>query len=70
MAWRTTAEPRTEFVTLRLTVAEAADLDTMAADNSMNRSEAVRWSVNRVVAAEKRKKAKQQTQAEREDGDG
>lgn len=62
MAWPTTTDPRTEFVTLRLTVSEAADLDLYASTRSMNRSKAVRDAVNRVIAAEK-KRAKRAVRA-------
>lgn len=58
MAWPTTSNPRTEFVTLRLTAAEAADLDALAASQGASRSEAVRSAVTRVIAAEKRKRGK------------
>lgn len=56
MAWPTTSNPRTEFVTLRLTQDEAADLDQYAQGHGLNRSAAVREAVNRVIAAEKRRK--------------
>lgn len=55
MAWPTTNNPRTEFVTLRLTVDEASDLDVYAATRTMSRSEAVRDAVSRVIAAEKKR---------------
>jgi len=54
------AHPRTEFVTLRLTQAEAADLDTYAQIIGTNRSTAVRRAVERVIAAEQRKRAREQ----------
>jgi len=57
MSWPTTDDPRTEFITLRLTVAEAADLDAYRqAGNFKSRSAAVRNCVDRVVAAEKKRK--------------
>lgn len=59
MAWPTTTDPRTEFVTLRLTVSEMGDLDVYAAARGLNRSAAVRDAVNRVIAAEKRRTSKQ-----------
>jgi Arc/MetJ-type ribon-helix-helix transcriptional regulator len=60
MAWPTTDDPRTEFITLRLTMSEAADVDWLIAQTgSKNRSDAVRSAVGRVISAEKRKKAKQ-----------
>lgn len=59
MAWPTTDDPRTEFVTLRLTVSEAAELDAFAAKfHGGVRSRAVRSAVERVLAAEKRRAAK------------
>ena len=59
MAWPTTNDPRTEFVTLRLTVGESADLDAYAARKGMKRSEAVRNAVDRVIAAEKKRAQRQ-----------
>ncbi len=60
MAWPTTSDPRTEFVTLRFTVSEAADIDWLQAQTgTKSRSAAVRNAVGRVVAAE-RKRAKKQ----------
>lgn len=55
MAWPTTSNPRTEFVTLRLTVDEATDLDAMAADAGQSRSEAVRGAVEKALVARRRK---------------
>lgn len=64
MAWPTTDDPRTEFVTVRFTVAEAQDIDWLIGQvNAKNRSEAVRGAVDRIVAAE-RKRAKR-SRAER-----
>lgn len=59
MSWPTTDDPKTEFVTIRLTVSEAADLDLYAQTQGMKRSPAVRDAVSRVIAAE-RKREKQQ----------
>lgn len=59
MAWPTTNDPRTEFVTLRLTVNEAADLDLYADARGLSRSAAVRDAVSRVITAEQ-KRAKRQ----------
>lgn len=59
MAWPTTNDPRTEFVTLRLTKSEAADLDAYAKAKRMKRSAAVRSCVDRVIAAEARRNAQQ-----------
>lgn len=59
MSWPTTNNPRTEFVTLRLTVDEMADLDLYAGARGLSRSGAVRDAVSRVIAAEKRRDAKQ-----------
>lgn len=56
MAWPTTNDPRTEFVTVRFTVAEEADIRwLMAVVNAKDRSAAVRQCVDRVVAAERRR---------------
>jgi hypothetical protein len=55
--WPTTNDPRTVFVTVRLTASEAADLDAHAAAGGMSRSQAVRDAVDRVIAASKRKKS-------------
>lgn len=52
------AHPRTEFVTLRLTTDEAADLDTLAQRQGLSRSQTVRAAVARVIAAESRKRAR------------
>jgi metal-responsive CopG/Arc/MetJ family transcriptional regulator len=54
MAWPTTSNPRTNFVTVRFTDDEADDLDMLGS----SRSEAIRDAVARVVAIEKRKLAK------------
>lgn len=64
MSWPTTDDPRTEFITLRLTVSEAADLDAYRQTGGFkSRSAAVRNCVDRVIAAEKRraKRAKGET---------
>jgi hypothetical protein len=56
MAWPTTTNPRTEFVTLRLTVDEAADLDWLIVQTgSKDRSDCLRKGLDRLVAAEKRR---------------
>lgn len=56
MSWPTTDDPRTEFVTLRFTVGEAADLDWLKNQTgAKSRSEAVRNACDRVVAAEKKR---------------
>lgn len=54
MGWPTTDDPKTELVTLRLTVGQAADLDLHAQANGQNRSAYVRACVDRVIAHEKR----------------
>lgn len=60
MAWPTTNEPRTNFVTVRFTDAEAADIAwLMGVVNAKDRSSAVRQCVDRVVAAERKRAAKQ-----------
>lgn len=60
MAWPTTKEPRTEFVTLRLTKAEAADLDraVSSSPSHQTRSAYVRTALERVLAADARKAAR------------
>lgn len=59
MAWPTTNDPRTEFVTVRFTADEAADLAWLTGRvNAKNRSAAVRQCVDRVVAAEKKRDKK------------
>lgn len=64
MAWPTTDNPRTEFVTTRFTADEAADIDWLTAQTgAKNRSAALRSAVDRVVAAERRKAAKQKKQS-------
>lgn len=56
MAWPTTDDPRTKFVTVRFTEAEAADIDWLqGVVNAKDRSAAVRNAVDRVVAAERRR---------------
>lgn len=55
MPWPTTTDPRTEFVTVRFTLDEAADIDWLVASTgAKSRSAAVRSAVDRVVSAEKR----------------
>lgn len=58
MAWPTTNDPRTEFVTLRLTTSEAAELDALATQQGTSRSVAVRNAVARVITAEKKRSKK------------
>lgn len=56
MAWPTTNDPRTKFVTVRFTEDEAADIDWLIGHvNAKDRSAAVRQCVDRVIAAEKRR---------------
>jgi hypothetical protein len=60
MSWPTTNDPRTEFVTVRFTASEAADIDWLIGyTNAKNRSAAVRSAVDRVVHAERKRAAKQ-----------
>lgn len=64
MAWPTTSNPRTEFVTLRLTADEAADLDAaVAAGLAKNRSDYVREAVKARLDREERRAAKKQKKA-------
>lgn len=58
MGWPTTDDPKTELVTLRLTVGQAADLDTQAQAAGKNRSAYVRDAVDRVIAHDKKRAAK------------
>lgn len=64
MSWPTTDDPKTEFITVRFTASEAADIAWLqGVTNAKNRSAAVRSAVDRVVAAEKRA-ARRQKHAE------
>ena len=68
MAWPTTTNPRTEFVTLRLTAGEAALLDEYAQAQNMTRSAALRDAVDRVTAADRRNRQRQaQRQAQQQE---
>jgi len=58
MAWPTTNNPKTEFVTLRLTVEENDALIAAANAAGMDRSAYVRDCVRRVREADKRKAAR------------
>ena len=59
MAWPTTNEPRTNFVTVRLTDAEHADLLWLQGRvGAKDRSAALRQSMERVVKAERKREAK------------
>lgn len=58
MARPTSPDPKSEFVVLRMTVGEAADLDKYASVSGMRRSAFVRDCVRRVIDAEKKKAAK------------
>lgn len=65
MSWPTTDNPRTEFITLRLTADEARDLDAhVSACGFKSRSAAVRDATDRVIAAEKRRRARQKKAAD------
>lgn len=65
MAWPTTDDPRTEFVTLRLTKDEARDLDWYIGVRSCgSRSAAVRDALDRAVHAEKRKASREKAGAD------
>lgn len=60
MSWPTTDDPRTEFVTVRFTADEAADIEWLQGKtNAKSRSAAVRQCVDRVVSAERRAAKKQ-----------
>lgn len=59
MAWPTTNDPRTKFVTVRFTEDEASDIDWLIGHvNAKDRSAAVRQCVDRVIAAERKRAAK------------
>jgi Arc/MetJ-type ribon-helix-helix transcriptional regulator len=61
MAWPTTNDPRTEFVTLRLTVGEMGDVDAAVASGPhKNRSAFVRSCVERCLAADARRAKRNQ----------
>lgn len=68
MAWPTTSDPRTEFVTLRLTVGESADLDWLCSQVSQSRSEATRDALAEKVARERAKQVKQQARKTKKNG--
>lgn len=56
MAWPTTDDPRTEFVTVRFTATEVDDIDWLIQQTgTRSRSAAVRAAVDGTIAAEKRK---------------
>lgn len=67
MAWPTTDNPRTNFVTTRFTDPEASDLDWLALQQGMTRSEATRDAVAEKVAREKRKARKIAALSEKND---
>lgn len=50
MAWPTSDNPKTQFVSLRLTPAEMSDLNTYATTHGISRSEAVRLAVETLVS--------------------
>lgn len=58
MAWPTTNDPRTVFVTSRLTEAEAADLDWLVAERGTSRSDVLRSAVDSEVARAKKAAAR------------
>lgn len=58
MAWPTTNDPRTVFVTSRLTAAEEADLDWFVARRGWSRSEALRTGLDEMIAREKKSAAR------------
>lgn len=58
MGWPTTDDPRTEFVTLRLTRSEMDALNLYADSRGLSRSEASRDAVFRVIQAEQRRAAR------------
>lgn len=58
MAWKTTDDPRTEFVTLRLTASEAADLDAYRAARGQSRSQALRDALDEKITRWKKQHSK------------
>lgn len=63
MAWPTTDDPRTEFVTVRFTASEAADLAWLQGrTNAKNRSAALRQCADRVIAAERKREAREKSE--------
>lgn len=65
MSWPTTNDPRTEFVTVRFTASEAADIAWLIQrTNKKDRSSAVRECVDRVIAAERKRERKERKHAE------
>ena len=59
MSWPKTDDPRTEFVTVRLTASEAADVDWLQSQvNAPSRSAAVRDAVDKIVAVERKRAAR------------
>lgn len=58
MAWPTTNDPRTVFVTGRLTEPEAQDLDWLVARRGTSRSEVLRAALDNEVAREKKAAAR------------
>lgn len=52
MAWPTTSEPRTNFLNLRLTDAEAAELDLYVQTTGQDRSTAARTALFKQIRAD------------------
>lgn len=67
MAWPTTQNPKTKFVTLRLTEDESLALDIAAQTSGMDRSAYVRDCVRRVRVSEARKAARLKGQTVKEE---
>lgn len=65
MAWPTKSNPKTEYVTLRLTPGEAVDLDLWAGGN---RSAFVRQAVAEKIEREQRRARKAKTSGKRSEG--
>lgn len=70
MGWPTTNDPRTVFVTTRLTAAEAADLDWLVANRGLTRSEALRAAVDHEVARAKKAQRAQAKKAQAKKAQG
>lgn len=58
MAWPTTDNPRTEFISVRLTADEATALEMYASANAISRSEALRDAVRLLTGGASKKAGK------------
>lgn len=58
MAWPTTDDPRTEFMTNRFTASEMAEIEKAVHASGLKKSEWVRAALHRVIVADKRQQAR------------